>query len=343
MVNHISLRYQLLLIFSNILIASVVSARPENSLKNLKKSESKDLIAASSVTMKSFKMQSVSPSSGGSGKYGYPYRVAPTLSPVISARADDNEAVVPQAKTYGSKLFSSEESTKRAPKKYKAPFATRRSGFDSEENTSSEKRLKYYREPKYRNFDELESVFRPRRIDINSPYSSYGYASKPSSRPPVSPRDPYLSPSGEPSDSFYPVPVKKVKSYPTPYSSEVPSYGAGKYEDPYDDVSAEYGKSGYSGPSSYPSSPGHYGYEDYTIESNKPIVGDIRKRLLDYAGASDLYEGEPDYLQEIARNKQKYGHVANDYYANGRHGYRGSYSDFPYVESKVSVLKKFRS
>ncbi|GIY36036.1 hypothetical protein CEXT_192121 [Caerostris extrusa] len=241
----------------------------------------------------------------GSGKYGYPYRVAPTLSPVISARADDNEAVVPQAKTYGSKLFSSEESTKRAPKKYKAPFATRRSGFDSEEDTSSEKRLKYYREPKYRNFDELESVFRPRRIDINSPYSSYGY--------------------------------------PTPYSSEVPSYGAGKYEDPYDDVSAEYGKSGYSGPSSYPSSPGHYGYEDYTIESNKPIVGDIRKRLLDYAGASDLYEGEPDYLQEIARNKQKYGHVANDYYANGRHGYRGSYSDFPYVESKVSVLKKLRS
>ncbi|PRD36692.1 UNVERIFIED_CONTAM: hypothetical protein NCL1_07796 [Trichonephila clavipes] len=325
--------------------------------------------------MKSFKAQSLSPrssSSPGNNRYGYPYLIAPTLSPNINARSDDFEdkAIVSKnwleiygnlqspktpketysilflkSKVYGTKLSASDESFKKAsPKKYKTPVsygATRRLGFDDGNESSAEKRLKSYREPKYRNLDELESMFRPRRMDLSSPYSSFSL--KPSRRPLVSPRDPYLSPSDEPSDSFYPT-IPKMKGYSSPYSHrnrEVPSYGAGKYEDPYDDTSAEYGKSSYSGPSNYPSTSGHYGYEeDYAIESNKPITGDIRKKLLDYAGASDLYEGEPDYLQEIARNKHKYGHVANDYYASGRHGYRGSYRDFPYVESKISIIKK---
>ncbi|GBN24766.1 hypothetical protein AVEN_272334-1, partial [Araneus ventricosus] len=248
----------------------------------------------------------------------------------------------------GSKVSSSEESLKKPPKKYKVPFtygATRRLGFDSDEESSAEKKIFNYRIPKYRNYDELESVYRPRRVDVSSPYSTFSYTPKSSRRPPVSPRDPYLSPSDEPSDSFYPS-VPKMKSYSTPYrGQDIPSYGVGKYEDPYSDVSGEYGKSSYSGPSSYPATGGHYGYEEeeYTIESNKPITGDIRKRLLDYAGASDLYEGEPDYLQEIARNKHKYGHVANDYYGSGPQGYRSSYREFPYVESKVSVVKKPRS
>ena len=127
-----------------------------------------------------------------------------------------------------------------------------------------------------------------------------------------------------------------------------PSYSSGGYDEPspyYDEPSyGHYSKDSYSsGPSHYPTSGGQYDYqEDYAIESNKPITGDIRKRLLDYAGASDLYEGEPDYLQRIVRNKNKYGHVANDYYAYGGPGYRDSYREFPYVESKVSLLKKRR-
>lgn len=140
------------------------------------------------------------------------------------------------------------------------------------------------------------------------------------------------------------------------------TYGAGRYEEespyhddlPYDSYGKDsygkdsygkdsYGKDSYDSPPQYPTSGGHYDYqEDYTIESNKPITGDIRKRLLDYAGASDLYEGEPDYLQRVTRNKNKYGQVANDYYAYGGPGYRSSYRDFPYVESKVSLLKKQR-
>ncbi|GFU29845.1 uncharacterized protein NPIL_288131 [Nephila pilipes] len=352
MANHKSLKYQLLLIFSNMLISSLALEIPEKAQIAIKNSEPGDLTAASSVAVKSFKVQSLSPrsSSASSGnKYGYPYLIAPTLTPNINARSDDfeNEAKVPKAKAFGTKLSATEETFKKASsKKYKTPVtygATRRLGFDDENESSTEKRFRTYREPKYRNFDELESMFRPRRIDLSSPYSTFSL--KPSRRPPVSPRDPYLSPSDEPTDSFYPT-VPKVKSY-SPYvhrNREIPSYGAGKYEDPYDDTSAEYGKGSYSGPSNYPSSGGHYGYEeDYAIESNKPITGDIRKKLLDYAGASDLYEGEPDYLQEIARNKHKYGHVANDYYSSGRHGYRGSYRDFPYVESKISIVKKISS
>ncbi|GFY71858.1 uncharacterized protein TNIN_153981 [Trichonephila inaurata madagascariensis] len=261
--------------------------------------------------------QSLSPrssSSSGNNRYGYPYLIAPTLSPTINARSDDFEdkAIVSKSKVYGSKLSASDESFKKAStKKYKTPLS-------------------------------MEPHYVPTKK--NGPqFTLFVVSLKPSRRPPVSPRDPYLSPSDEPSDSFYPT-LPKMKGYSSPYSHrnrEVPSYGAGKYEDPYDDTSAEYGKSSYSGPSNYPSTSGHYGYEeDYAIESNKPITGDIRKKLLDYAGASDLYEGEPDYLQEIARNKHKYGHVANDYYASGRHGYRGSYRDFPYVESKISIIKK---
>ncbi|GFR04751.1 uncharacterized protein TNCT_128211 [Trichonephila clavata] len=350
MANHISLKYQSLFILSSMLIVSLALETPENTQKAIQNPEPSDLTAASSVAMKSFKVQSLLPrssSSSGSNRYGYPYLIAPTLSPNINSRSDDFEdkPTVSKSKAYGSKLSASDESFKKASsKKYKTPLsygATRRLGFDDGNESSVEKRLKSYREPKYRNFDELESMFRPRRMDLSSPYSSFSV--KPSRRPPVSPRDPYLSPSDEPSDSFYPT-IPKMKSYSSPYSHrnrEVPSYGAGKYEDPYDDTSAEYGKSSYSGPSNYPSTSGHYGYEeDYAIESNKPITGDIRKKLLDYAGASDLYEGEPDYLQEIARNKHKYGHVANDYYASGRHGYRGSYRDFPYVESKISIVKK---
>ncbi|XP_055939058.1 DNA-directed RNA polymerase II subunit rpb1-like isoform X2 [Argiope bruennichi] len=345
-------RYQLLLIVSSMVIVSLGAKISEKTQKDFKKSKPSELSAAASVAMKSFKLQSVSPRSSASAasiRYGYPYAIAPTLSPGINARSDDldKEAIIPQAKSFGSKVAASEESFKKAPKKYKSPFsfgATRRLGFDSDEETSTEKKIFNYRTPKYRNYDELESVYQPRRVDISSPYSSFSYTPKSSRRPPVSPRDPYLSPSHEPSDTFYPS-VPKVKSYGSSYSDrDVPSYGVGKYEDPYSDVSGEYGKSSYSGSSSYAPTGGHYGYEeDYTIESNKPITGDIRKRLLDYAGASDLYEGEPDYLQEIARNKHKYGHVANDYYGSGPQGYRSSYRDFPYVESKVSVVKKPRS
>lgn len=94
-------------------------------------------------------------------------------------------------------------------KKSKHPVATRRQ--DGEDVAVVQKRFRSYKEPKYRNFDELEDDFRPRRrIDVNYPYSQYEYA-KP--KPAVSPIDPYLTPSAEPGDSFYPVP--KVKSYPS--------------------------------------------------------------------------------------------------------------------------------
>lgn len=71
-------------------------------------------------------------------------------------------------------------------------------------------------------------------------------------------------------------------------------------------------------------------------------MGNIRKKLLDYAGASDLYENEPDYLREVSRNKYKYGNIGNDYYAYGGPGYRDTYRDFPYIESKISLIKKSR-
>lgn len=79
-----------------------------------------------------------------------------------------------------------------------------------------ERRFRSYKEPKYRNFAELESRFRPRRIELRYDSDEYDYSPKSYRRPSVSPRDPYLSPGDAPSDGFYPT-VPKVKSYPSSY------------------------------------------------------------------------------------------------------------------------------
>ncbi|KAG8201729.1 hypothetical protein JTE90_012790 [Oedothorax gibbosus] len=334
-------------IFSNVLLLVLSLEHPT--------SNAKDLSSSSSIALSSFRPKSLSSRSDTANEnrgYGYPYGIAPTLTPIIHSRSDefDNEAEVSKPKLYGSKLSTLDDPLKKSSlKKYKAPFsyeAARRQGFDGSEGPI-EKRFRAYKEPKYRNFDELESKFLPRRIDYYPDPYGYEYVPKSARRPPVSPRDPYMS-NGH-ADGFYPT-VPKVKSYAAPYIHSGPksiSYGAGGYDDPspyHDDHSyGHYNEDSYGGPSHYPTSGGQHDYqEDYAIESNKPITGDIRKRLLDYAGASDLYEGEPDYLQRIVRNKNKYGPVANDYYAYGRPGYRDSYREFPYVESKVSLLKKRR-
>ncbi|XP_054718176.1 uncharacterized protein LOC129227613 [Uloborus diversus] len=321
-----------------------------------------DMVAAESIAVSNYKVQALS--SAGDRRYGYPYAIAPTLPPFLKARSDDfeNEAsdeVEPRvvalspAKTYGSRIDSKDNGISlKKQKKTKVPYtygATRRQSYD--EDSSSERTFQGYREPKYRNFDELETRFMPRRVDYSVPYSEYAYPK--SRRPVVSPRDPYLTPSTVKTDTFYP----KVNSYPSTYGKRDPSitYGAGRYEDPNNyhsehihggnyGLGNSYGTGNSYGPSpsKYPSAGGHYEYqEDYAIESNKPIIGDIRKRLLDYAGASDLYEGEPDYLREVARNKHKYGTLGNDFYSYG--GYKSSYGDYPYGESKVTIVKKARS
>lgn len=64
--------------------------------------------------------------------------------------------------------------------------------------------------------------------------------------------------------------------------------------------------------------------------------------MLNYAGATDQYEGEPDYLRQVTRNKHKYGNLGNDYYSYGGPLHRDSYREFPYVESKISLVKKAR-
>ncbi|KFM70073.1 hypothetical protein X975_27040, partial [Stegodyphus mimosarum] len=333
-----------------------------------------DMVAAPSIAVANYKVQSVASRSSAppaGRRYGYPYLIAPTLPPFLK-RSDDYENEADHtpaaasersrspAKPYGTRLSSSDDDNdddvprkKNSHKKHKIPYtygATRRQSYDEEAESSAEKGYRSYREPKYRNFDELESMFMPRRMDIGGRYSQYDYSPRDSNTPLVSPRDPYLSPTDEPTDSFYPVP--KVKSYSSTYRQSgriIPSYGAGKYDDPdnyhNDHIHGGYAGDSYIGPTSkYPSNGGHYGYEeDYAIESNKPIMGDIRKRLLDYAGASDLYEGEPDYLREVAQNKNKYGSIGNDYYAYGGPEYRSSYRNFPYVESKIMIVKKSRT
>ncbi|XP_042900488.1 uncharacterized protein [Parasteatoda tepidariorum] len=324
--------------------------------KELEKSDNADLLVASSVAVNTYKIQSTGSATSGLKKYGYPFLIAPTLNPVISSRSDDDEDTediepIASAKDYGSKLTVSETSEKKSnEKKRKIPYrygAIRRQGYQDKTDTDEHK-ARRYKEPKYRNFDELESKFKPRRIDYEAPYSEYYVPSK-SSKPKVSQRDPYLSPSSkEPIDTFYP--ISKTRSYTSPYKQSGRSsamYGSGRYEDspPYYGTysHSSYSDDAYNSPSKYPTNDDPYNYqEDYTIESNKPIIGDIRKRLLDYAGASDLYEGEPDYLRQVALNKHKYAPIGNDYYGYGEPEYKKSYREFPYVESKISLIKKRR-
>lgn len=121
-----------------------------------------------------------------------------------------------QAKPYGSRIANAATEDgipvkKSHLKKGKIIYASRRQDSD---DTSVEKHFRNYVQPKYRNNDELEKDFQPRRMDIDIPYSQYSYPRPSRSRKyQLSPIDPYLTPSAGPGDSFYPVP--KVKTYPS--------------------------------------------------------------------------------------------------------------------------------
>lgn len=120
-----------------------------------------------------------------------------------------------QAKPYGSRIAKAAAEDgipvkKGHLKKGKIIYASRRQDAD---DTSVEKQVRNYVQPKYRNNDELEKDFQP-RMDIDIPYSQYSYPRPSRSRKHhLSPIDPYLTPSAGHGDSFYPVP--KVKTYPS--------------------------------------------------------------------------------------------------------------------------------
>lgn len=83
------------IIFSNIWLLVLSLEQPRTS----------DLRASSSIAISSFRPKSLSPKSDTSSDkvgYGYPYGIAPTLTPIIHARSDefDNEAEVTKVKIY---------------------------------------------------------------------------------------------------------------------------------------------------------------------------------------------------------------------------------------------------
>ncbi|GBM68229.1 hypothetical protein AVEN_173155-1 [Araneus ventricosus] len=84
---------------------SLAAKVSEKTRKDFKKSKPSELSAEASVAMKSFKLQSASPRSSvpaASIRYGYPYSIAPTLTPGINARSDDldTKAVVSQVSMF---------------------------------------------------------------------------------------------------------------------------------------------------------------------------------------------------------------------------------------------------
>lgn len=323
--------------------------------------------------------------SGKLDRYSYPHMKAPTLPPFdkeASSRQDDesepefissSEEKMPRLRT--TSKVSAEDSDEVLDLNEKDTLKKRQgSDYDDDSTESTEfSPVSYdygsYKEPNYRNLYDLEE-YSPRRMYYESagPYSrpSFSFPS-PKPRPKVSPRDPYLSPSAEPIDGFYP----KVKhnGFSTSYSGygkrnkyyntiSTPAVPPSRYhlDDDFSDFSSEEGgyrpgQSGYyknpkyeSGPSLY-SEPDPYtgppvkgssgsGRDTYDSLYNSPIMGMTRKRLLDYAGASDLYHGEPDYLKSAGIRKTKFSSIEHDYSPYRRSDIYSSFSDYHFDENR---------
>lgn len=322
-------------------------------------------------------------SSSKLGGYGYPHRMAPTLPPFdkhVSDRQDDesepeyissSEERIPQL----PHLPAEDSDESLLPKQ--TDTLKKRQGSDYNGGDSAESReyspvsfdYSSYKEPNYRNLYDLDE-YSPRRMyyESSGPYSrpSFNFPS-PKPRPIVSPRDPYLSPSDEPIDGFYPKVKnngfstsystygKRNKYYNTISSPAVPPSRGYHLNDDFSDFSSEeegfgLGQGGYakspkygSGPRPYsepdpysgppPKGPSGSGGRNYENLYNSPIIGITRKRLLDYAGASDLYQGEPDYLKSAAIRKTKFSSIEHDYSPYRRSDVY-SFTDYHFDESR---------